>query len=52
MSLRKWRKCLMGLEESSVGSHAETWERERGFGELTNACQGEEVPLTQNEMTG
>jgi len=45
-------KCLTVPEELSVGSHAETLERERGIGEVTNACQGEEVPLTQNEMAG
>jgi hypothetical protein len=48
--LQKARKCLMQPEESSVGSHAETWRRERGIGKVTNPCQGEEVPLTQNEM--
>jgi hypothetical protein len=46
------RKCLIAAKESSVGSHAETLGRERKVGKVTNACQREEVPLTQNEMAG
>jgi hypothetical protein len=44
------QECLRETMKAGEGSHAETRERERELDEVTNPCQEEEVPLTQNEM--